>query len=309
MRFLKTLGRAVGYLALRLAVFAVPRLSISTTRRLGALLGRMMWALARRRREIADRNLRIAYGSTLTPSQRRQIARKSFENLGMIAVETIKVAHMSEAEVEDATEVTAHDAASVRAVFDQAGGAIFVSAHHGCFDLALRYIATYHRQVVVVYRAARDVRTTELMNSLRRRNGIDMVRTDQAARTLLRALRNGGFVALLADQNATDVIVPFFGRPTGTVSGPARLALKTGTPIIVGVCERGATRYRIALGGIITPDKNRPEDEEVLRITSEINAYLEGLIRRHPEQWFWCHNRWRSSPKNPLPEEGPAVPA
>ena len=26
-----------------------------------------------------------------------------------------------------------------------------------------------------------------------------------------------------------------------------------------------------------------------------IHAWLEGEITRHPEQWLWIHDRWRSS--------------
>jgi lauroyl/myristoyl acyltransferase len=28
-----------------------------------------------------------------------------------------------------------------------------------------------------------------------------------------------------------------------------------------------------------------------------MNARLETIIRAHPEQWLWMHNRWRSSPE------------
>jgi lauroyl/myristoyl acyltransferase len=38
------------------------------------------------------------------------------------------------------------------------------------------------------------------------------------------------------------------------------------------------------------------EKADVERAMTEVNRRLEAIIRRHPEQWFWFHDRWRSSP-------------
>ena len=29
------------------------------------------------------------------------------------------------------------------------------------------------------------------------------------------------------------------------------------------------------------------------KLTARLNGILETMIRRHPEQWLWLHNRWR----------------
>jgi len=34
-------------------------------------------------------------------------------------------------------------------------------------------------------------------------------------------------------------------------------------------------------------------DEEIRRNTRAYNAALERLIVRHPEQWWWVHQRWK----------------
>ena len=34
----------------------------------------------------------------------------------------------------------------------------------------------------------------------------------------------------------------------------------------------------------------------VAAITRRYTAALERLIRRHPEQYFWLHRRWKSQP-------------
>jgi hypothetical protein len=30
-------------------------------------------------------------------------------------------------------------------------------------------------------------------------------------------------------------------------------------------------------------------------ITAALNRVLEGMVRQHPEQWLWLHNRWKSA--------------
>ena len=46
------------------------------------------------------------------------------------------------------------------------------------------------------------------------------------------------------------------------------------------------------------PFSSDPPDREaeVLRLTAACTAALEHAIRRHPEEWVWMHERWRTRP-------------
>src|SRR5262249_60444581 len=72
--------------------------------------------------------------------------------------------------------------------------------------------------------------------------GMEMVPGGAGVRELVRRLRAGRSIALLADQDAgrQGVFVPFLGRPASTATGPAWLSLATGAPIVFGACVRGA---------------------------------------------------------------------
>ena len=40
-------------------------------------------------------------------------------------------------------------------------------------------------------------------------------------------------------------------------------------------------------------DETRERGEEVLRVTGELNRWLEGKIRARPDHWLWIHRRWK----------------
>jgi KDO2-lipid IV(A) lauroyltransferase len=52
---------------------------------------------------------------------------------------------------------------------------------------------------------------------------------------------------------------------------------------------------------VVTEDVIDPRDyaarpDAVRAITERYTAALERLIRRHPEQYFWLHRRWKTRP-------------
>ena len=42
---------------------------------------------------------------------------------------------------------------------------------------------------------------------------------------------------------------------------------------------------------LFTPTGDKAKD--IAALTEEINARIETVIRRYPEQYLWAHNRWR----------------
>jgi len=247
--------------------------------------------------------LKIAFGAELSRKQRAAIAAECFRQFGMFVFEGMKFAYLSDEKAFRHIEFEPSAVALIGEAYKKRLGVIFVSAHFGNFELAARAAAHEGWPVLVVVRPARDVRTTQLMDAMRHRNGMRTVARGEAGRPMLAALRKGECIALLADQNAEEVFVPFFGQPTGTVDGPARLSIHTGAPVVFVTCVReGWLRYRVDTEGIIEPRKNAPLQDETIRIASELNQLLEKAIRKHPEQWLWFHNRWRSSPDVVVPE-------
>jgi Kdo2-lipid IVA lauroyltransferase/acyltransferase len=134
---------------------------------------------------------------------------------------------------------------------------------------------------------------------MRRRFGMEIVYQDESPRKLLRALRDGKIVALLADQDVPrldGVFVPFFGRPAYTPTGPAALAVASGAELVLAHTLRvGRDRHRLVVTEPIAFDRS-DRDRAILEGTRAWCAMLERVIREHPEQWVWMHRRWRTAP-------------
>jgi KDO2-lipid IV(A) lauroyltransferase len=113
-------------------------------------------------------------------------------------------------------------------------------------------------------------------------------------------LERGGMIATLGDQDAgrKGLFVDFFGRPASTHKAIALLALEHNVPmVVIGVpCLGEPMRYRIEVADVILPEEHAGRPDAVRAITERFTAALEQLVRRHPEQYFWLHRRWKHQP-------------
>ena len=55
-------------------------------------------------------------------------------------------------------------------------------------------------------------------------------------------------------------------------------------------------KYHVECEGPYWPQSTGDMKADIERTMTEVNRNLEALIRRHPEQWLWFHDRWKSSP-------------
>jgi KDO2-lipid IV(A) lauroyltransferase len=49
------------------------------------------------------------------------------------------------------------------------------------------------------------------------------------------------------------------------------------------------------------------DEAEVQALTQAFTTLLEEHVRRHPEQYFWQHRRWKTQPKGEEPAPSPSV--
>ena len=89
--------------------------------------------------------------------------------------------------------------------------------------------------------------------------------------------------------------MPFFGVQAATITGLPRLARLAGAAVIPSVARilPGGAGYVLELG---EPWEDYPS-ADVEADTLRMNAWLEGLVRTMPEQYYWVHRRFKTRPE------------
>lgn len=270
-------------------------LSPSAALRFGNGVGNLAYRVAKRQRRRALANLYLAYGDELTPAERDACTRQVFRHFGRGVAEFLRAPARSPAELSQIVSCEGWE--PVQAALEQGKGLIFVTGHLGNWELLGRWLATVKKlPLTVVAREPDNPALAAYMRSMRENAGFTVLSKGDSARGLLRALRRGEVIVILADQNSGDVFTPFFGLPTGTAAGPATLALHSGAALIPLFCVQTPGGFHVRcfppLDATATPQDRQAD---ILRITTQMNQVLESVVRQYPEQWLWLHNRWKSA--------------
>jgi len=171
------------------------------------------------------------------------------------------------------------------------GGAIFITAHLGNWQLAGRLLGTFGRRVHVVMAPEQDPGVAALVHG----NGeaVRFVRRDSPfiSVALMSALRRGDVVAFQVDRatgERGDCAVPFFGAPVPFPLGPFVMAAAAAVPIVPAFCilEPGGD-YRL----YVEPTLEVARGEEMRGLGCAV-ALLERYVAAYTDQWFNFFDVW-----------------
>lgn len=263
---------------------------------LGEVFGRVVWYAVPWIRRQTLRNLELAWGAEMPPAERRRTGRRCFGITGRGFFAWIVLHRMGPDRA--FARVTPEACPEAQALFDAGKGFIFLAPHSGLIELAGCWAAK-HLGAIALSRDGDDAGFSLVME-MRKEFGFRTIQTDNP-RELVRTLRSGGRVVMLVDQDYRRVpgaFVPFFGRPAHTPVGLATMAVRLRLPVVHVVSEwRTFTRHTLRFPEVLHARTDLPEDEAILELTAQCTAAVERTVRRRPAEWFWFHERWRSSPE------------
>jgi KDO2-lipid IV(A) lauroyltransferase len=192
--------------------------------------------------------------------------------------------------------------------------ALIVTAHFGNWEVGGYLFGRIGFRTYAIARELDNEYLERFVLRLRQATGQKILFKIKDFARIQAALRTGGKVATLADQDAgpKGAFVDFFGRPASTHKAIALMALEFGATIIVIGMPRVSragyatssppagmerTFYTVEAEDVIDPREYAHRPDAVQAITARYTSALERLIRRHPEQYFWIHRRWKHQPK------------
>lgn len=226
----------------------------------------------------------------------RQTARRSLINYCRYLADFVRFPSLSPAalvaSVSGAESFTALDRA-----LERGKGAIIVCMHFGNWDLGAGAAAARGYPVTVVAETFADPRLDAMVVSSRERVGMQVLKMERAAPSLVRCLKRNGLLALLIDRpmDGDGVAVTFFGEEVKVPRGPARLALRTGATLVPAAFARvhprsPAVQILTDFGIEHTPAGD--EEEDIRNLTQSLMTAHERFIREHPDQWYMFREMW-----------------
>ena len=287
----------IEYVAFQTLAFLVQLMPISGAQWVGRRLGRIVYSPMGYRKEVTHSNLRRAFPEK-SDAEIAAIARGAYENIGISLVEFAWFPKMSREQLGGMIHFDKPDI--VQNAYNKGKGLIMLTAHFGNWELlGQSFVVIFRFPLNILAKTQSNPLVNRSMNKRRSRVGIRVIQMETSLREILRALRNGEAVGLVADQAAPKENVPieFFGTMVPTHQGPSALCLKMGCTIVaVFSVRRLDGSYDAFVQEVPSDDLKGDSEENVNELTRRHVKITEDIIRKYPDHWLWQHKRWKHVP-------------
>lgn len=195
--------------------------------------------------------------------------------------------------------VQIHGIESYQTVRGEMKGAILATAHMGNFEVAMAALVEREPRMHVVFQRDAFGQFERVRQSLRRRLNI----TEHPAEAgwpmwleLRDALARNEVVLLQADRvlpGQKSCTVPFMGGHTRLPTGPVKLALISGAPIIPVFSQRHADgKVSIFIEEAVRVDPRLPEPSRTVISLTQVGQAIAKHVAARPEQWMMVRKAW-----------------
>lgn len=287
----------VVYWLFRLTILVTRPLPLWLGYRIAAAVAEVCYHFFGRQRRALNENLSWVIQSD-DPKEVDRVARRAFRNFGKFVIDFIHFPVMQSDEVRRRLVFSGWE--DLDATMASKRGVLIVTMHFGIWDLGAATLATYDYPINAVADTFDYDKMNDLVHGSRERLGMKIIRFEQAGLGVFRALKRGEMLAMLIDvpPKGQTVEIEFMGARAEVSSAPARIALRTGCWVVPSVVLRGPERDTLIRPIVdihsIRYEPTGDEEHDVVELTQQIMASLEGWIRRYPEQWFIFRRVWPS---------------
>jgi len=268
------------------------RLPLPLMQRLGSVLGWLVWCLSPSYRRSFKANVQTAGVAW-------RDARPAVAAIGSMVAELPWVWMRPHSATLDGL-VKWDGAEHFEAAMQAGKGVIIMSPHIGAWEIGAQAIAEKfgpaYGPMIALFRPARKAWLEPLVANARTRPYLDSAPTSLAGvRTLIRALRNGGYTAILPDQVpplGQGVWAPFFGRDVYTMTLLAKLAQQTGAQVIMTWCERlpAGQGFCMHMRPFDAPEMTDAAVSPEMAAAA-VNRGVERMVLAAPGQYMWGYAR------------------
>jgi KDO2-lipid IV(A) lauroyltransferase len=267
--------------------------------RAGKAVGALAHVILPHLRRRAEINLRLAFPD-LDERERARIRRGAFRNLGRLLGEISQFPRLNR---ENISSIVVYEGLeNYLDAVAKGRGVILLTGHIGAWELSVYAHSIYGHPMSFLARRVDNPLVERLAEGYRARYGNRSIDKKGSVREVLKTLKSGGVVGILADLNTSreeGVFCDFFGVAACATAGVSTLALRTGAVVLPGylIWDEKAGIHRLHFEPPIETIDTGNQKEDVIANTARYTKVLESIIRRNPDQWLWIHRRWRTRPE------------
>ncbi|MBI2865222.1 MAG: lysophospholipid acyltransferase family protein [Chloroflexi bacterium] len=283
----------IQYWLFRLCAFAARRVPRTLGYRMASLVADLIYLVWREKRDITIENMTHVVGANGGPDAAKRLARESLRNYGKYLVDFVRFPGLKREEI--VRSVTFNDWEHFDRALQHGKGMLFVGVHMGNWDLGAAFVAVRDYPLNVIAETFAHPKLNHHVQGTRSALGLRVIPMEQAARRILRVLRQNEMLAILIDRPSPDDGVPvrFFDSLANVPAGVATIALRTGARIVPGCLVRQKDNSYLAIAERhIEYDPVGDMTQDVQALTQQIMDRMESMVRQYPDQWYMFRPMW-----------------
>ena len=278
---------------IRTATSLLRVIPVPLARALAAAGGTLAWALQGDRRRTIEQNMTYL-APDLSASDQRRLARRTFRNFAVTAVDLFRLPNIRREEVTALFELRGLE--HVDAVLARGRGLVIATGHLGPYELASSCVAALGYPMHGMMENL-EPKVLEALATYRTATGVQLINIKDGLRAAFRVLGQNHVLCLIADRVIGDprgaIEVPFAGGTRLLPVGPAVFAQTTGAGLVTAFSSPNPNRGPRYLIEFDPPLYAEGRDEaERVRLMQIVAQRMTEAVQRNPDQWFVFQPNW-----------------
>ena len=254
--------------------------------------------IGKRHMGIVEKNLGIAF-PRYTEEKKSKLIDDIYHHFSSIFVEIIYL-FIKKTPEKILKKIELNNIETLERALEKKKGVILFTAHFGNWELIPFILKKkINTKILAVARESDNPLVEKLVKQSREQMGATIIYKKNSIRRMLKMLEKNCIVCVLIDQNTVEkeaVFVDFFGHKVSAVPSVSLLHLKKDKPVIPLFVHYEKDKIVLDLLEEIHFAGTGNLENDIQQLTQHCTTLIEENIKKHPEQWFWFHNRWKTRP-------------
>lgn len=246
------------------------------------------------RKKVVYSNLEHAFPEK-SHAEIHNLARKFYRHFCDSLFESVKILGISKAEINK--RFVFKNIEIFDELFQSGKSIVLVSAHQGNWEWMIDTQSKIRHKFLAIYKPLANPNFDKMLKKMREKfaYGAETIAMDNIYRTLIKHRQQKILTVtwFLTDQSPPKEYpfwIDFMNRETPFFTGPARIAIKFGQPVVFMHIRKLKRGYYEAEFSLLA---DKPETFTEEKLTEHYVRKIEAGIREQPACWLWSHRRWK----------------